>query len=179
VTSLRRRLLAATLRGTAALSCAWVPADGAATPAEQLSGGGTLTASTAQLAGLVYDGLATVSTPAGDLQAIQLTSSSAALTDLQLHVPCTAVPGLGQGIATDVATASGSTAAAPDGLTLYATRISAATSAGPVSWTPAAPPTAQQLGDVTLTDAEIDFLGIAVTELSLPGLTQATRFCTP
>jgi hypothetical protein len=174
------QLVAATTLTVAALSAAWVPAaDGAAPTPGPFASRGTLTASSGQLAGLVYDGVATVSTTTGDQQVIELTSSSASLTDLEIHVPCTAVPQLGEGIAMDAATAQGSTASAPEGLTIYATRVAATTGAGPVSWTPDTPPPAAQLGDVSLTELEVDFAGIEAAGLTLPGLNQATSFCTP
>jgi hypothetical protein len=145
----------------------------------QLATGGTLTASSAQLTGLVYDGVTTVTTAAGDTQVLRLTSTAATLTDLQLHVPCTVVPDLGSGLAMDAAAAPGSTAAAPQGITVYATSLAATSAAGPVAWTPAAPPPAAQLGDVSLTGLTIDFAGIEAPALSVPGLREATSFCTP
>jgi len=173
----------ARLRYAAALSAllalAGLPsaALGASPPGYQLSTGATLTASAAQLSGLVYDGTLTVATTAGDVQVLQLTSTSASLTDLQLHVPCTAVPGLGTGMATDATTSAGSTSSAPSGLTLYATSVAATSSAGPVAWTPASPPPTAQLGDVALTGLTVDFAGLEAPSLSLPGLAQATSFC--
>lgn len=168
---------AAALSALLALAVLPSAALGAAPPGYQLSTGATLTASAAQLSGLVYDGTVTVTTAAGDLQVLQLTSTSASLTDLQLHVPCTAVPSLGAGLATDATTSTGSTSTAPSGLTLYATSVAATSSAGPVAWTPATPPPAAQLGDVALTDLTVDFAGLEAPSLSLPGLAQTTSFC--
>jgi len=79
----------------------------------------------------------------------------------------------------DAEAAPGSTAEAPQGLTVYVTSVVATGPAGPVAWTPASPPPAAQLGDVRLTDLAIDFAGIEAPSLSVPGLRQATRFCAP
>ncbi len=169
-----------TVLALAVLPVAWTSsADGAGSPPPQLSTGGTLTASAAQLTGLTYAGVQTVSTAAGGTQVIELTGTSASLTDLALHVPCTAVPGLGTGMAMDAAAAPGSTSSAPAGITVYATSVTATGPAGAVTWTPASPPPAAVLGDVPLTDLTIDFAGIEAPSLTLPGLTQETSFCTP
>ena len=164
---------------SALLALAAVPsaAAGATPPGYQPSTGATLTASAAQLAGLVYDGTLTVTTTAGDVQVLQLTSTSASLTDLAVHVPCTTVPGLGAGMATDATTSAGSASTAPAGLRVYATSVTATSGAGPVAWTPATPPPAAQLGDVALTDLTVDFVGIEAPSLSMPGLAQAASFC--
>lgn len=177
----RRRQVVAlcAVLATAVLPAAWMSSATGASVVPQLSTGGTLTASSAQLTGLTYGGVTTVSTAAGDLPVIALTSTAATLTDLQLHVPCTAVPNLSTGLAMDTDVAAGSTADAPQGLTVYATSVVATGPSGPVAWTPGTPPPAAQLGDVGLTALTIDFAGIEAPSLSLPGLTQATRFCAP
>lgn len=154
------------------------PADGAP-PAVRFGSGGRLTAGTATLAGLSYAGTVTVTTAAGDMPVLELATRAATLTGLTVDVACTPVPGLGTGLAATISTPAGSTTSAPGGLTLYATSLTATASGAPIAWSPAAPPPAAQLGDVTVSGLGVDFVGIAAPTLSAPGLSQATRFCTP
>jgi hypothetical protein len=147
-------------------------------PGFTLAGTSTMTAASAELTGLVYQGVVTVTLPAGDVQVLELTSSAATLTGLGLHTPCTAAAA-GGATTTDTLTATGSTSTAAGGLTLYATSIAATVGGSPVTWTPAAPPPAEQLGDATLTDATVDLVALSAPSLVLPPLRQATSFCTP
>ncbi len=140
--------------------------------------GATLTAASAVLGGLVYDGNVTVSTTAGDVPTLKLSSASATLTGLRLDVPCQAVPGLG-GISAAVVTPSASKSTAEKGVTLFARSVTATMAGTTVTWTPAAPPPAQQLGDATLTDATVELATMSAPALTLPRLRQTTTFCTP
>ena len=183
----RRRLLAGLSAASLAVLTASVPlvleapsAEAGTVPkaAPLPARGATLTAATGVLRGLVFDGVTTVSTTAGNVDTVQLTSSSAALTGLRLEVPCQPVEGLG-GMASTVATPADSTSTAADGFTLYARSITATIAGNTVTWTPVAPPPAQQLGDVTLSDVTVDLAVMQAPALDMPGLRQATSFCTP
>ena len=147
-------------------------------PGFTVAGAGTLTASSVELTGLVYQGVVTVTLPSGDVPVLELTSTAAKLTNLRLLTPCTAAPA-GGGTTTDTLTAAGSTSTADSGLTLYATSIAGTVAGTAVTWTPAAPPPAEQLGDATLTDATVDLVGLSAPSLTVPTLHQATSFCTP
>ena len=140
--------------------------------------GATLTAASAVLGGLVYDGIVTVTTTAGDVPTLKLSSASATITGLRLDVPCQAVQGLG-GISAAVVTPSASKSAAEKGITLFARSVTATMAGSTVTWTPDAPPPAQQLGDATLTDATVELATLRAPELTMPGLRQTTTFCTP
>ena len=147
-------------------------------PGFPLAGSATLTASSVELTGLVYQGVVTVTLPGGDVPALELTSTAARLTNLRLHAPCS-VASAGGGTTTDTGSADGSTSTADKGLTLYATSIAATVAGTAVTWTPAAPPPAEQLGDATLTDATVDLVALSAPSLTVPTLRQATAFCTP
>lgn len=139
--------------------------------------GSTLTASSATFTGLVFDGVVTVETTAGEVRSLQLTSSSARLTGLGLHSACRPVDGSAQNLRTDSATSAGSTSTAEAGFTLYALSVTATTGGATVTWTPDSPPPAQALGDPTLTDLTIELATLSAPSLSVPELRQSTSFC--
>ena len=180
----RQRMTACRLTGAAAvlalLTAHATAANGAVVAASVLAqGGATLTASSATLNGLVFDGVVTVPTSSGDVRVVKLTSTAAALTNLRLRLPCTAIQGLGAGMQSESVTPNGSTAKAASGLTLYSPSVTATTAGTTVTWTPDSPPPAQALGDTTLTDLTVELTGLTVPAFSVPGLRQATSFCTP
>lgn len=137
-----------------------------------------LTATAADFHGLVYGGLVTLTTPAGDVPVMKLTSTSASLTSLQLRTRCVPVSGLG-GMATDTLTADGSTSTASGGFTLLASSVTGTAGGAAVTWTPASPPPAEQLGDVSLTDLTVEVASLDAPTLTAPGLRQSTSFCSP
>lgn len=141
-----------------------------------LTGGAVLTAGAAQLQGLVYEGTVTVTTPQGPVEVLRLAGTAASLTGLLLQVECTPT-GLGAGLAADVAGAPGAAGSLSGGFTLHTTAITGTSPAGPVSWTPASPPPAAQLGDAALTDVNIQVTGLTAASLTLPGLRESARFC--
>lgn len=141
--------------------------------------GATLTASTGVLVGLVFEGIETVATTDGEVDTLRLSSRSATLTGLGLEVACRPV-GDGLGAMTYLAvTPADSTSSAPSGLTMHARSVTATMAGAAVSWTPTSPPPAEQLGDATLTDVSVELAALEAPALELPGLTQATEFCTP
>lgn len=179
--SSRRRALPLTVGVLSALALVplvWASsATGVAVPvAAAFADGAELTASAAELGGLVYEGTVTVATAAGDAEVIKLTSASAALTGLGLHVPCRPAGPAG-GITVDAVTPAGSTSAAGEGITVYATSVTGNADGAAVTWTPASPPPAAELGDVALTDLVVDFAGIEAPSLVTPGLAQTASFC--
>jgi hypothetical protein len=141
--------------------------------------GVVLTASAADLAALTYGGVVGVSTPAGTVATIQLTASSASLTNLRLEVPCTLVPTLGTGMASVTTTGSGTTATSPSGLTMYAVSLQADLGGTTVTWTPDSPPPAAALGDVSVTSLKVFAAWVSLPSLSASELTESTVFCTP
>lgn len=145
----------------------------AALPAQ----GATLTAPTAVLRGLVFKGVITVSTTAGNVDTLQLTSTSATLTGLRLEVPCQPVGGGLGGMTYTAATAADSTSTAED-VTFYARSVTATVAGTAVTWTPTAQPPAEQLGDLALTDATVDLAVLDTPTLTMPRLRQTTSFCT-
>ena len=169
--------------GAITVALAAAPAEGSARASVQLPAAVTappsgflVTASTAVLNGLAYAGLVSVPTSGGgSVTAMDLTASSATLTDLSVVVPCTPVPGLGVGMTSVSGIAPGAKASASAGMHLYATSL---TAAGGVAWSPASPPPAASLGDVTVTSVTIDAVWMSLPALSAPGLAQRTAFCT-
>lgn len=145
----------------------------AALPAQ----GATLTAPTAVLRGLVFKGVVTVSTTAGNVDTLQLTSTSATLTGLRLEVPCQPVGGGLGGMTYTAATAADSTSTA-ENLTFYARSVTATMAGATVTWTPTTQPPAEQLGDLALTDATVDLAVLDAPTLTMPQLRQTTSFCT-
>jgi hypothetical protein len=153
-------------------------ASGLVTPAaaETVTGRpATLTASSAALQGLAFDGVVDLPSAAGPLPALRLTGTTATLRTLRLHTGCTPVRA-GAGLAVEIAGGGADAAVLGGGFTLLAVSITGTTPAGPVSWTPAAPPPAV-IGDVALTDLRVELLRLVATTFTLPGLSEAASFC--
>lgn len=141
--------------------------------------GATLTASTGVLERLVFEGIEAVATTEGEVDTLRLSSRSATLTGLGLDVPCRPVgDGLG-GMTYLAVTPADSTSSAPSGLTMHVRSLTATMAGVAVSWTPTSPPPAEQLGDASLTDVSVELTALEAPALTLPGLRQATEFCTP
>lgn len=141
--------------------------------------GATLTASAGVLEGLVFEGIEAVATTEGEVDTLRLSSRSATLTGLGLEVSCRPVgDGLG-GMTYLAMTPADSTSSAASGLTMHARSVTATLAGVAVSWTPTSPPPAEQLGDATLTDVSVELAALEAPALELPGLRQATEFCTP
>ena len=141
--------------------------------------GATLTATRATLAGLAYDGVVTVPTTAGDVPTIELRSTAATLTGLELHTPCTPLAALGTGLTAASVTPAGSASTSASGLTLYARSVTATMAGAGVTWTPDSPPPAADLGDVVLSDVTIEVTSLTLPAFSAPGLRESASFCTP
>jgi hypothetical protein len=107
---------------------------------------------------------------------MDITASAGSLVDLAITVPCTAVPGLGTGMASTTTTRSGSTATAAQGLELYLTTLTVTSAGSSTTFTPAAPP--PSLGDITVDSLEAQGLWASMPALSAAGLAQHTSFCT-
>lgn len=154
---------------------------GQATPPSVTPGGAgaTLTASSVTLTGLVFEGVVTVPTTAGDVRTIELTSTAVTLTGLALHTPCSAVPSLGTGLTAASVTPAGTTSTSTSGMTLHARSVTATVAGTPVTWTPDSPPPATDLGNQVLTDVTIEVTSLALPTFSAAGLRQSTAFCTP
>jgi hypothetical protein len=135
----------------------------------------TLTAASAELQGLTFDGVVELPSDAGPLSALRLTGTAATLRTLRLHTGCTPVPA-GGGLAVEVAGGGADAASLGGGFTLLAVSVSGTTPAGPVTWTPAAPPPAA-IGDVALTDLRVELLRLVAATFTLPGLSEAAGFC--
>lgn len=141
--------------------------------------GATLTATQATLAGLTYDGVVTVPTATGDVTTIELRSTAATLTGLELHTPCTPLAALGTGLTAASVTPAGSSSTSTTGLTLYARSVTATVAGTGVTWTPGSPPPAADLGDVVLTDVTIEVTSLTLPAFTAPGLRESASFCTP
>jgi hypothetical protein len=139
-----------------------------------------LTATTAHLTGLTYDGtLDVVDSSGSTVSVLSLTAASGTLDAVRLDVACTAVPGLGTGIASVFSVPADAQASAGQGLHLLATQVSGTAGGQAVSWTPALPPPAADLGELSLADFRADGVMLGVPDLTAPGLAHSTRFCTP
>ncbi|HSF26622.1 MAG TPA: hypothetical protein VLC50_03800 [Actinomycetes bacterium] len=152
-------------------------ADGAVVAAPAFAGVAALTGSSAELAGVVFEGVATVQTATGTVETIKLTTTAAAITDLRLRPPCTPISGLGAGMTTESTTPGQSISRAPAGMTVYATALTASTPTGSVTWTAANPPPARQLGDLSLAELSVQLVSLRAPEIVLPGLHQASLYC--
>lgn len=139
-------------------------------PADSIA---TLTADTAQLNGLVYHAPAAGTTS----DTIELSSSSADFTNLNLQTPCVLAglaPG-GQGLATTLLAAS---TRAAQGLTFWATSVTGTQAGQAVTWTPASPPAQADLGDVPLADLSVQLVTAQFPALAAPdGVKQYSFFC--
>ena len=99
-------------------------------------------------------------------------------------MPCQVVDGSPAGISTDATTPAGATSTASQGITLYATSITALTPAGEQQWTPATVLDRLDLGNVTLPDVTVELApltgpSLVAPSLSVAGLNLATSFCGP
>jgi len=155
--SVTRRLLIVLCLGVLTLGAS----DGlAASP----GGGVRLTASTADVTGLAYEGATSVSTAGGDVQALRLVAGSATFTGLEMRTDGS--PGL-------VTAATGGTTRASD-LVLLATRVDAVLDGVAVSWTTDSPPPAEPVpgGSGTLTDLVVQGVLVSAGTLVVPGAHQ-------
>ncbi|HEX6517402.1 MAG TPA: hypothetical protein VF049_17695 [Nocardioidaceae bacterium] len=161
----------------AALPLAWSAAATGALlpPGSVLADGAVLSASSARLAGLVYAGTVTVPTTAGEAVVLELTSTSASLTGLALHVPCRPAGPPG-GMKVDAVTGD-STSTAEQGMTVYATSVSGTAGGSAFAWTPDTPPGTAQLGDVAITDLVVELVAFEAPTLTTPSLRQSAEFC--
>jgi len=146
-------------------------------PVSASSVGFDLSAGSTTFAGFTFVGLVTVSTPTGDVSAMDLTATHASLVDLGLVVPCTAVASVGTGMTSVTSTKPGGTSTAAQGLELYLTTLTVTVSGSPTTFTPASPP--PSLGDVTVDSLDAHGLWASMPSLSAPGLAQHTAFCKP
>jgi hypothetical protein len=152
-------------------------AGGTMPSAAVFGGGSTLTASAADLGGLVFEGVVTVPGTNGDQSTVKLTTTSARLTGLRLQVPCTALGGAGADVQTDSVTPVDGVSTAGAGFTLFATSVAATMAGTAVTWTPDSPPPAEQLGDTSMTDLTVELASLSAPNLAMPGLRQFASFC--
>jgi hypothetical protein len=134
----------------------------------------TLTADSAQLNGLVYHAPAAGTTS----DTLELSSTSAEFTNLNLQSPCV-LAGMtgagGQGLATTLL--AGSLRAA-QGVTFLATSVTGTSAGATVTWTPASPPATADLGDVPLTDLSVQLVTARFPLVVAPdGTRQYSFFC--
>lgn len=154
------RLLAVLCLGVLGLTAS----QGLAAPAgEQVS----ISAGSADVTGLAYEGPATVGTPAGDVTVLRLVAQTAQLTGFRMRTA--------GGSHALVTTAAGTTRAS--GLVLLATEVDATVDGTAVSWTPDAPPPAEPLpnGSGTLSDLVVHGVVVTAETLRVPGARQSVE----
>ncbi|MBO0686625.1 MAG: hypothetical protein J2P45_26060 [Candidatus Dormibacteraeota bacterium] len=132
----------------------------------------TLSASGALLAGFSYAGPKTVSTPAGPVETLEFTISSATLTAVDLQLPCT-----GQVSLEISQPPSGTTSAS--GLTLDVVSLQLTVAGVSLSYGPAAPPSVQLLppGAGTLSGLRIVTVSAVAAQLAVNGATIQAHAC--
>ncbi|MBO0687801.1 MAG: hypothetical protein J2P45_32020 [Candidatus Dormibacteraeota bacterium] len=132
----------------------------------------TLSASGALLAGFGYAGPKTVSTPAGPVETLEFTISSATLTAVDLQLPCT-----GQVSLEISQPPSGTTSAS--GLTLDVVSLQLTVAGVSLSYGPSAPPSVQLLPPDagTLTGLRIVTVSAVAAQLAMSGATIQAHAC--
>ncbi|MBO0838347.1 MAG: hypothetical protein J2P28_22905 [Actinobacteria bacterium] len=132
----------------------------------------TLSASSAQLAGFSYAGPKTVSTPAGAVETLEFTISTATFTAVDVQMPCTGHAWL-ELSQLPAGTTSGT------GLTLDAVSLQATIDGVSETYGPGAPPPAQPLpsGAGTLTDLRIVTVSAVAAQLALNGAVSQAHGC--
>jgi hypothetical protein len=169
----------------------------AATPVLQVTAAGgaaQLTADSATLGDLVYQGLDTASTPGGDVQTLKFTMSSVLFNGLALQGPCESPGPAGTSVRSNTL-ASTAAAPSPGGMTFWATSVTATTSAGTTTWDLANPPSNPTdpaalppiaLGTLPVTSLVVQLVQATTPAFDIPSsgsaagaLRQFAEFCTP
>jgi hypothetical protein len=119
------------------------------------------------VSGFSYQGLQTITTPAGSVTVMVFTIADASWTSLSL---CLGTPALA------MTSASGT---APGGMTLHAATFAATIDGSPVSYTVSSPPGAQPLptGSGTLTSISASVIGLLAGSASLTNATMGGGQC--